>query len=142
MEKINLAKQTQIRTNLKRRPKDKNLSSTRCRGRDAESKAEIYLVQNGLQIIARNIYVRRGELDFVGFMNDTLHIIEVRSRSSDEYSQEMILGPKKALAVKRSADQFLISKKAIEFGLTRFRQLSFDLVVVCPLDIHWIQNYF
>lgn len=53
-------------------------------GADAEALAVGYLQSRGYLIIARNVRFAIGELDIVASIDNTLVIVEVRSRTNDE----------------------------------------------------------
>lgn len=55
------------------------------RGQDAEATAAEYLQQQGLQVIARNVRYRGGELDLVCLEQQTLVFVEVRLRSNSQF---------------------------------------------------------
>jgi putative endonuclease len=54
-------------------------------GAAAEDAALAYLQEHGLKLIARNHRCKGGELDLVMLHGNTLALIEVRFRSSDDY---------------------------------------------------------
>jgi putative endonuclease len=54
-------------------------------GRGAEDLAAAHLQAAGARIVLRNFRRRRGELDIVALHHDTLLVVEVRLRSSDEF---------------------------------------------------------
>lgn len=57
-------------------------------GDTGEELAALYLTQNGYQILDRNWGLHRGcELDIVALKNNTIHFIEVKTRTSDQYGE-------------------------------------------------------
>jgi putative endonuclease len=54
-------------------------------GRSAEDLALRHLADAGLQTVARNFRCRCGEIDLVMLEGETLVLVEVRYRASDEY---------------------------------------------------------
>ena len=78
-------------------------------GRRAEDLAHRYLQKQGMMVIARNYRTPTGsgELDIVAMDQDTLVIVEVKSRSSTEYGlPERNVDRDKAVRVKRGAEDF------------------------------------
>lgn len=60
---------------------NKRLAGRIARGRRAEQLAADYLAEQGYIILERNWRCRSGELDLIGLQEDTVVIVEVRSRS-------------------------------------------------------------
>jgi len=56
-------------------------------GRRGEDIAHRHLQRSGITIVARNYRMSsgRGEIDLIGWENDTLVFIEVKSRGTDQY---------------------------------------------------------
>src|SRR5262245_29915234 len=54
-------------------------------GRAAEDIAARFLISQGLQVLQRNFRRRLGEIDLVARDSDVLLIVEVRTRSSEQY---------------------------------------------------------
>ncbi|KAF0812890.1 hypothetical protein IGB42_02735 [Andreprevotia sp. IGB-42] len=55
------------------------------RGQDAESRAAVFLQQQGLVVVARNWRCKAGELDLICRDGKTLVFVEVRQRSSGTF---------------------------------------------------------
>jgi len=60
-------------------------AARRERGLACERLAADYLEAQGLQILARNAYCRRGELDLVCLDGEVLAVVEVRQRAGLDY---------------------------------------------------------
>jgi len=77
-------------------------------GKEAEQMAEIYLKENGFEILERNWRYSRYEIDFVAKKNNLLHIIEVKSRnfSPGGYPEESVK-KKKFRYLLNAADEYL-----------------------------------
>lgn len=57
-------------------------------GQNGEELAALYLTRNGYQILDRNWNLHHGcELDIVAIKDNTLHFIEVKTRTSDRYGE-------------------------------------------------------
>jgi putative endonuclease len=54
-------------------------------GHRAEERAEEYLRERGLRIVARNYRTRMGEIDLIATEGDALVFVEVRLRSSERF---------------------------------------------------------
>ena len=60
-------------------------------GKTGEELAALYLTHNGYQILDHNWNLHRGcELDLVAMKERTLHFIEVKTRSSDQYGEPQV----------------------------------------------------
>jgi len=59
--------------------------STTAIGRWAEQQVAMYLQTRGVNVVVQNYRCREGEIDFVGFHEDTLIFVEVRYRKDDFY---------------------------------------------------------
>ncbi|AWI76949.1 YraN family protein [Parazoarcus communis] len=55
------------------------------RGKIAEDLAAAHLERNGLQILARNVRCRGGEVDLIGLEHGTLVFVEVRLRGNSRF---------------------------------------------------------
>lgn len=52
---------------------------SRAKGDQAEARACTYLQERGVQILARNVYNRYGEIDIIALHEGVVHFIEVKS---------------------------------------------------------------
>ncbi|MED1949127.1 YraN family protein [Brevibacillus centrosporus] len=57
----------------------------RALGQAGEQAAEIFLRQKGYKILGRNVRTRRGEIDLIASIGETLVFVEVRTRSSGRH---------------------------------------------------------
>lgn len=70
--------------------RQKNLVSQAI-GKTGEELAALYLTHNGYQILDHNWNLHRGcELDLIAMKDHTLHFIEVKTRSSDQYGEPQV----------------------------------------------------
>src|SRR5690348_5257310 len=78
-------------------------------GRRGEDIAHRYLQRAGIVIVARNYRMESGagEVDLIGWDNDTLVIVEVKSRRTEEYgAPDRAIGPQKQRSLFRAAREF------------------------------------
>jgi putative endonuclease len=78
-------------------------------GKRGEDIAHRFLQRAGIVIVARNFRTANGsaELDLIGWEKDTLVVIEVKSRTTEEYgSPERAMSPEKEKAVVRAAREY------------------------------------
>ncbi len=104
------------------------------KGRRGERLARRHLRGKGMKILAVNYRCPRGEIDLIALDRsrraetgaDTLCFVEVKTRSSDEYtSPESAVNADKQRRIKKAADYYLVSHPASE-GLN----IRFDIVAV------------
>jgi putative endonuclease len=95
------------------------------RGREAEDLAAAYLAERGVEVIARNHRVRRGEVDLVCREGDVLCFVEVRSRTSGaQGGPEETVGRLKARRVVAAATDWAVRNGGLD------RAIRFDVVAV------------
>ncbi len=100
-------------------------SDRRARGRDAEALAAAFLKGRGLEILARNHAIRRGEVDLVCRDGEVLCFVEVRSRTSAaQGGPEETVGRRKARRVVAAATDWAARNGGLE------RAIRFDVVAV------------
>jgi len=113
------------------------------RGAACESIAAEYLERCGLEIIARNLRCKSGELDLVCRDGDVLAIVEVRQRQREDYGGALAsVNASKQRKIIRAA-RFLLERRANLSAMT----LRFDVVAVQGTpdgahDIRWIKDAF
>ena len=93
-------------------------------GEDGEAIAAIYLIDQGYQIVERNWRIGKYEIDIIAYDGADLVIVEVKSRSDDQYAmpEDAITLPKIRRLV-RAADAY-VKLKDIAVGA------RFDVVTV------------
>jgi putative endonuclease len=118
-------------------------SERAARGAACESLAARYLEAHGLEVLARNLRCKAGELDLVCRDGDVLAVVEVRQRQREDYGG--------ALASVNASKQRRIIRAARYFFERRVlpgaRTLRFDVVAVqgSPHGAHrirWIKDAF
>jgi putative endonuclease len=113
------------------------------RGMAAEELAAQYLKERGLQVIARNLRCRAGELDLVCLDEQVLAIIEVRQRARQDFGGALAsVTPHKRRKIIRAAEFFLYTRSE-----WRCRALRFDVIGLegLPAGAHriiWVKDAF
>jgi putative endonuclease len=96
-------------------------------GRRGEDIAHRFLQRAGIIIVARNYRTPSGsgEIDLIGWEGETLVVVEVKSRQTDEYgAPDRAIGLEKKVALRRAAREFA---RHAEVPWARVR---FDVVAV------------
>ena len=107
-------------------------------GKAAEDTAAALIESQGLRVVLRNFRRRAGELDIVARDNDTLVIIEVRTRSGDAYGGAAASVDFRKQAKLRRAAALLLQQRKDLAGL----RVRFDVVAMSPAGIEWIKHAF
>jgi putative endonuclease len=112
-------------------------------GKHAEDAAALFLQQQGLEILQRNYRRRSGELDIVARADDVLVIVEVRTRSTEQFGGAAAsIDGWKCHKIIRATTQLLQQHK--ELAKLRVR---FDVIVVYEPGaekprVEWIRHAF
>ena len=118
-----------------------NHSSARA-GRLAERQAESYLIEKGLELIARNIRYPCGEIDLLMRDDRTLVFVEVRHRSNRRFPSALAsVDSKKQRRLTSAAALVLQSKNLPQFEAVRFDVVGFDASEK-PLKVRWVKQAF
>ena len=89
-------------------------------GKNGEELAVKFLEKNGIQIIKRNYFSKYGEIDLIGFENQTIIFIEVKLRNNIEFgSVYESVTESKVKRIYNSAKDFL-SNSDINYNDCRF----------------------
>ena len=115
----------------------------RRRGRAAEDLAAAYLKSRGLELIARNVRCRAGELDLVCLEGALLVIVEVRQRTRRDFGGALasVTGRKQGKII-RTARYLLQSSPALRSRRMRFDVLGVDGEPGAASRIIWITDAF
>lgn len=107
-------------------------------GHDYEHQAWLYLENQGLTCIARNVYCKGGEIDLVALDHHTLVFVEVKYRRSADYgyAQEYVT-PQKQQRLQRCAQLFLQRHTQYQAHAIRF-----DVLSQTGTQLDWIKNAF
>ena len=112
-------------------------------GQSAEDIAARYLEERGATVLLRNYRRRLGELDLVARLGDALLIVEVRTRSSEEYGGAAAsIGFHKQRRIVRASQQLMQQRRDLAALAARF-----DVIVVTELAagrprVEWIPHAF
>lgn len=94
-------------------------------GRRGEATAAVFLERAGLRIVDRNWRCPVGEIDLVAVDGTTLVIVEVKTRSSDDFGQ-----PLEAISSKKLERLYLLASKWARAHDLRFSGFRIDAVGV------------
>lgn len=94
-------------------------------GRRGEATAARYLEQAGLRIVDRNWRCPSGEIDLVAVDGSTLVIVEVKTRSSDDFGQ-----PLEAISAGKLERLYVLASKWAKAHNLRFSGFRIDAVGV------------
>src|SRR5690242_8962992 len=112
-------------------------------GRSAEDIAADFLIEHGLAVLLRNYRRRGGEIDLVARDGDVLVIVEVRTRSTDDFggAAASVDGWKQHKIVRAST---LLLQQRKDFARLPVR---FDVIVVRDIEagrprVEWLKHAF
>jgi len=107
------------------------------RGESAEEQAHKFLIAKGLKPVCRNYRCKQGELDLIMTDQQTLVIVEVRFRKTDQYGSavESVTRAKQSRII--AATHIYLSSQKTD------RPVRFDVVAISGNgNVEWIQNAF
>ncbi len=103
-------------------------------GRLAEDRALLYLQQQGLQLVERNVRWQRGEIDLVMRDGTTLVFIEVRQRATQRFGGAAAsIDATKRSRLWRSAQYFLLRYASPP-------PCRFDAVCIDGTELTWLRH--
>ncbi|HLV28987.1 MAG TPA: YraN family protein [Burkholderiaceae bacterium] len=117
-------------------------SPTQHTGQRSETRTALWLEQQGLRVLDRNLRCRAGEIDLVALDGDVLVFVEVRYRSSASHggaAASVNRGKQRRLL--RAARYFLPSLARLHCG-GRLPRCRFDVVCVQAGRLEWIRHAF
>ncbi|HLW41528.1 MAG TPA: YraN family protein [Flavobacterium sp.] len=77
-------------------------------GKQGETLAKEHLIQNGYTILATNYRYLKAEIDIIAQKNDILAIVEVKTRTSEEYgAPESFVNKKKINLILTAANAYI-----------------------------------
>lgn len=112
------------------------------RGRRGEELAYRHLRKLGYTMVARNYRTRdgRGEVDLIGWDQDRLAFIEVKTRSSDEFgSPDSAIDSRKRLNIVRAASDYL-RRAGLEWDSARFDTVN--VLLRNPAEVEVLKDAF
>lgn len=107
------------------------------RGENAEEQAHQFLIEKGLKPICRNYRCKLGELDIIMSDQQSLVIIEVKYRKTDQFGSalENITRTKQSRII--AATQMYLSTQKVDCPI------RFDVIAISGNGkIEWVQNVF
>ncbi|URA10747.1 YraN family protein [Thermospira aquatica] len=92
-------------------------------GKWAEEEAVRYLKSQGVEILAQNYRTKTGEIDIIARENQTLLLIEVKSRKASQLSWiEYAVSPTKIKRILKTAEKY------IEENTVSFQEMRVDVI--------------
>ena len=106
-------------------------------GEQAEERAHQYLLKQGLKPVLRNFRCKQGELDLIMTDQQTLVIVEVRFRKTDNYGSA-------AESVTVSKQSRIIAAAQVYLSTQKLAcPIRFDVVAISGNgSLNWIKNAF
>jgi putative endonuclease len=105
-------------------------------GGAAEERAERFLAEHGLAIVARNYRTRLGEIDLVAREGATLVFVEVRLRSDNRY------GGAAASITARKRNRIVAAARQFLMQFARVPACRFDVIALDGERPEWIRGAF
>jgi putative endonuclease len=111
------------------------------RGLDCETLAAGYLQAQGVEILARNLRCRAGELDIIARQNDLLLIVEVRQRARQCFGGALAsVTWRKQRKIIRATRYFLHLHRQWRMHSLRFDVIAVEGVPEGAHHINWVQD--
>ena len=110
---------------LRQRAQKRRLSPDQALGRRGEDVAHRFLQRAGFIVVARNYRMASGagELDLIGWENETLVFVEVKSRQTDEYG-----APDRAIGRQKEASLVRAAREYARHAEVPWEKVRFDVV--------------
>ncbi len=122
-----LARLYQFADVLRHHGRKRHLSADHALGRRGEDIAHRYLQRAGIVVVARNYRMASGagEIDLVGWENETLVFVEVKSRATGEYGP-----PDRAIGAQKEARLLRAAREYARHADVPWERVRFDVVNV------------
>jgi putative endonuclease len=115
----------------------------RQRGRDAEALAAEYLSARGLEVLARNIRCKGGELDLLCRDGEVLVVVEVRQRSRHDYGGALAsVTWRKRRKIIRATRYLLKTSPRWRNALLRFDVIGLQGLPERAPELEWVKDAF
>jgi putative endonuclease len=115
----------------------------RQRGRDAEALAAEYLSARGLEVLARNIRCKGGELDLLCRDGEVLVVVEVRQRSRNDYGGALAsVTWRKRRKIIRATRYLLKTAPRWRNALLRFDVIGLQGLPERAPELEWVKDAF
>lgn len=120
------------------------MRNLRSEGNAGERIAGLFLEQHGVRILERNFRSgRQGEIDLIGFDQDTLVFFEVKLRRSERCgTPEAAVTYSKQKTICRTADYYRFLHRISENCPIRFDVVAIRRSGANGAVVHWIRNAF
>ncbi len=80
-------------------------------GKKGEELAAEYLLKNGYQILEKNWFYKKAEVDIIALKGETLAVVEVKTRSSDYFGNPQdFVNQKKIRLLVEAINQYITTK--------------------------------
>lgn len=104
-------------------------------GKEAEDFAAAYFLEKGYEIIARNYFYQKAELDLIVQKNNNLVIVEVKARSYKTVnSPEDAVSAKKKKLLIMAANDFILKNNVVA-------NVRFDILALVKQNTRWEINH-
>lgn len=92
------------------------------KGRAGEGIAQQHLINLGFTILEKNWRSRFGELDIIATKKGTLHFVEVKLKTGDQFgTPEEMISKRKIWQVRKTAEAYILQKKGISVTFPRYQ---------------------
>jgi len=127
---------------LRHHGRKRDLSPHQALGKRGEDIAHRYLQRSGIVIVARNYRMSSGagEIDLIGWENDVLVFVEVKSRQSDEYG-----APDRAIGAQKQFSLFRAAREYARHAEVPWHKVRFDVVNIVfttPPSVTYFRDVF
>jgi putative endonuclease len=113
------------------------------RGLDCETLAVSYLQGHGVEVLARNLRCRAGELDIIARENNVLLVVEVRQRACSVFGGALAsVTWRKRRKIIRATRYFLQKHRAWRACSLRFDVIAIDGAPEGAHQISWVRDAF
>lgn len=117
-------------------------SPTQKTGHRSERRAALWLENQGLRVLERNLQCRAGEIDLVALDGEVLVFVEVRHRGSASHGGAAAsVNRRKQRRLLRAA-QFFLPRLTRAHCAGRLPACRFDVVCEQEGELHWIRHAF
>jgi len=104
-------------------------------GRAAENFAADYFSQQGFEILARNYFYQKAEIDLIIKKNQLIVVVEVKARNHNPLvAPENAVTPKKKKLLITAANHFIDQNNL-------FADVRFDILALEKKDDQWVINH-
>lgn len=101
-------------------------------GKKGEFKAQEFLVANGYKILNTNWKSRHYEIDIIAIKDNTLIIVEVKTRSTDYFGNPSdFVQSKKHQSLYKATEEYICQNNYSG-------EIRFDIIAIYPKDDEWI----